>query len=426
MRRLRKKYHSNEFLIIFRYQEKINQNQKEYEKSKSRMEDVNSTFELNKEIVIKMFFDRYSSYDLESKDTIFQLNRENSIYMTRNADLFKENRNYEKEIFKLINELEQKKNKEEACLKNSASTKIQLNKKIKEKEFQIEKLKTDIEKLVSIKETKFKKNVFLTHATMTNLETYLELIHTREIVNKLNKNIETDAIMNKKIENELNLIQSEVENYKISNGILIESSSEPKINSESCNQLYSEESEFFDSIDISRYNKILKEKDFLKFEEFTDEIQFLDKVCMKKVGDVIIKKLNLGKIQNKYNNFKIVEKKNEENNIEKKLKDPIKLDVNKLDDAEAELIKKIKEAEIELSQTDQKIFELSEKNLKYTISIKEFQSKIRRLKENIKVADCKIMLLRNQIWENSEKKLSDYEDDENIFRTQSEDDSDDS
>ena len=318
-----------------------------------------------------------------------------------------------KKVSRFNNEIQRRKIQDEEKFKISNNNSTILKKKIAEKENEIVRLKKEIEKLISIKEINFIKNVFVANPTKKNLENYLELIYTREIIDKLNQNIENDKILNDKLKGDLKAFQNEIENYKKANGILIESPEQRD------NSMYDTNNPFLDqpvitdeSIDVSQYNSLIKEKDLLD-EDFEDDIYFPDKVFMKKVEDhSIVTKLNLSFIQekNKSNNqIKVIPKNNDVSKLNMKPKEIKK--PHEENKEEIDLIKKINEYELKLSQVDNKILDTSQKILKFTNSNKELNAKIKILLDNVKFADSKINTLINHNEQISKYRIYDESED---------------
>jgi hypothetical protein len=381
---------------------------------KANLNDLTITLDINKDMIYKHFFEINSDNKEPRKQTIKELKDENIILHQKIIDLISQMTSLDQKINIMTNHLELRSFNDEEKLAKCTSDYTNLRKKIQDKNLELERLKSELERMYSSKGVESCREIFVVNPTRYCLDQYLELEAMKEIIKKLNIKIEDGNRLKSQYEEELRIVENDVINYKKANNLPLDSPVEQKENPDS---ITLNTNEVF--IDLERYNDLIKINKVSTDDDndrMESDIYFPDKVQMKKVSqdETTMNKLDFNIIKGKYQSVDMIKVvKNPMKNSNNKIKDfDLNLNLNKKNYTD-DNSKIVKQSECQIKIADEKLIELAKKLEKQKYQSKEFKFKINTLTENLKITDDKLKFLQKQIDEYC--KLEDDEFEESVM-----------
>lgn len=436
--------------VLVEHSEKYLQKTKDNKILKLILEDLKTTLFLNKDMILKYveennsgkesiisisnhqnvisnmssitFTNNLMSSNLNINISTFKkLHEENLILITKIEDLLYNKSDLEKKNYRLEEQIDVIKiNSEEEYIRQNQEI-SNLASRISEKNKLIEHLKREYENYLFNKKPELYQDSYIVNPTKSNIETTTEFHYTKELMNKLKDVFLEDKNKNEKLEIELKSLQAELDRIKITQGIAVSPVKENKIEDYKVEDYM--ESEPDESVTHSKREMPLT-------SVVANDIYFPDRVGMKKQSVDLKKfkimsplKLDFNKIKSKYqpmskldlNNtgdFKSLNYTQTLPNFTKFLENKsINLEQENLANYEEKIqLNKIEKIRLEIKECNEEIPNLKEKFEKYVKEFKENKIKSEKLKDNIKIADDKILMLVNQI-----NLLENEQDLENIY-----------
>ena len=198
--------------IINEYAEQINLLSRENKVLKKQLEDSKISLQINKDILYSHIKSKKNNSE-EIQSVILDLKKENERLNEKIAWLFTEKGELAKKLYKLQDSLNDKLQQENNYIEKERTDKFLFENKLKEKEFQIDVLKKQIENLK--KNSKNNNNIGVTEIYIGdpnkfNTEINNELTMSRAIIKKYVYLMQEERENSKKLKNKIEILEDKV------------------------------------------------------------------------------------------------------------------------------------------------------------------------------------------------------------------------
>ena len=409
--------------ILNEYSEKLLMKTKDNKLIKSKLEDLRTTLSVNKEMIMKYLQERKNqelnqadnlntvintnvisitntnNISTPSFNSISSLNEENLKLVKKVDELFLSKSEIEKMSYKVQEDIEMLKLGSEDLFRKSNDEITNIISRVHEKNKTIQHLKSEFENILYSKKSDECKDIYVVNPTKANIELNTELLYTKELASKLLIVVKDDKNKNDIVETEIHHLQRELDRLKIVHGI---SHNKKEIKNEEYKESVEDYSDSEASGSVTNSQR-----------QTHRDLYFPDRVHMKKqsvdfqnLGRVSPPKLDFNKIKARYQSLSEIKlddpakasKLNYTQTIPKftKLMENTTME-NPIETSQKNQHEKIEKIKNEIMQCSENIPELREKLDKYIRDFREAKIKTGKLKDNIKIADDKILMLQSQI-----------------------------
>ena len=215
--------------IINEYAEQINLLSRENKVLKKQLEDSKISLQINKDILYSHIKSKKNNSE-EIQSVILDLKKENERLNEKIAWLFNEKGELAKKLYKLQDSLNDKLQQENTYIEKERTDKFLFENKLKEKEFQIDILKKQIENLK--KNSKNNNNtgvmeIYIGDPNKFNTELNNELTMSRAIIKKYVYLMQEERENSKKLKNKIDILEDKVNSIS-NNASFINSNSNNK------------------------------------------------------------------------------------------------------------------------------------------------------------------------------------------------------
>ena len=172
-------------------------------KFQTKLSDSIINLNNNKENLISFIYSENKN-DPPNNTSINELLTENKALSEKFHEVFKIKNNKEKNFNKVLLNLESKINSEREKVSNSNNEIYYMNTKLKEKDQNIENLKCEIDRYITL-DLEFAKEIYLTDPKKNNIDIINEINFTKDIMNKFSKMFNYEKNNKDKVDNEINV-----------------------------------------------------------------------------------------------------------------------------------------------------------------------------------------------------------------------------